>query len=511
MVDNSLYNSNTNALTSKLLEQTKIVKATPQKINPKLQKLRDFCYSDWFLFISAFFVVLGWAVDIPHIPFVVLILQVTFVLFVCDDFTPLLGIIIIGPNLFSKMILNDLNSFLASFLPMFGLLALVVVAMVYNIVRYPRSKFRLGKMFYPQLAVSIVLILGGAFTATSEEYLNGLGSTLGLGVAMLAVYLLFNNLSKYDNTQDRALYFAKAMTWLGVVIVAQIFIFTIKAGVPLQYRPRVQTGTQHPNGIGMLLLLSSPFAFYQALRYKKHDWLYVTLGVLQFFAIFLTSSRGSLLAGMIIYPIMLIYTAVKIEDKRKFLLTLLGCLFVLLCVYACNIEEFNLYFKSEILREDIAPNAVIVVGDKDLNDFSSNRIELYKEAWQVFKQHPIFGTNLGYFGTVFEGTKLGTYFFHSTFFQIIASLGIVGLVGYLYNYIYKLFFIVLKDIKNRPFNFFIFLALLGFEGYSMIDCGVFIPFPFITMEIFMFMVVERLNESKPDNSTVDKEMYLTIE
>ena len=121
---------------------------------------------------------------------------------------------------------------------------------------------------------------------------------------------------------------------------------------------------------------------------------------------------------------------------------------------------------------------------------SSGRTELFKEAWGLFKAHPIFGVGKGYMGPNTPPSAIGVYFFHSTFFQVIACMGIVGLAAYAYFYIIR-FKILFKNIKHS-FNLFCLALLIGFEGYSLLDTGTFIAYPFMALIVIITLLLERV-------------------
>ena len=103
----------------------------------------------------------------------------------------------------------------------------------------------------------------------------------------------------------------------------------------------------------------------------------------------------------------------------------------------------------------------------------SGRIKLFKEAWELFKAHPIFGVGKGYVGTGTPTNEIGIYWFHSTFFQVIASMGIVGLMAYVYYYWARLK-ILFSNIKNS-FNFVCICGLdrirrLFYDKYRNVRC-----------------------------------------
>jgi hypothetical protein len=88
------------------------------------------------------------------------------------------------------------------------------------------------------------------------------------------------------------------------------------------------------------------------------------------------------------------------------------------------------------------------------------------------------------------------YWYHSTIFQILGSLGIVGLIAYTYQEIVRI--VTLLKVRSR-FNLFTLLSLAGFAGYSMVNVGYFVPLPFVAMLVHMFIVVDRYNKILKDN------------
>lgn len=77
-------------------------------------------------------------------------------------------------------------------------------------------------------------------------------------------------------------------------------------------------------------------------------------------------------------------------------------------------------------------------------------------------------------------------------------MGIVGLTGYLYFYIIRYKIIVRNAVKNL-FGIFSLLAMLGFELYSMIDTGTFIPVPIMILTMLITLINEKqgtYNENK---------------
>ena len=117
---------------------------------------------------------------------------------------------------------------------------------------------------------------------------------------------------------------------------------------------------------------------------------------------------------------------------------------------------------------------------------------LYKDALREFANHPIFGVGCGYDGPDYENhvEEIVFYWFHSTFFQVVGSMGLVGIVAYGANYIMRAK-ILFRDIAKDTFVLFTALSLAGFELYSLIDTGTFVPLPTMMIVFVLFAILEK--------------------
>ena len=98
------------------------------------------------------------------------------------------------------------------------------------------------------------------------------------------------------------------------------------------------------------------------------------------------------------------------------------------------------------------------------------------------------------------------YWYHSTLFQILGSLGLVGVIAYGIQAFYR--GRALLKVKSR-FNLFVFIAIIGFAGYSMVNVGYFIPLPNMATLIMIFIIVDRNNKYLNKNpKLLEKELVL---
>ncbi|MGI6522756.1 MAG: O-antigen ligase family protein [Christensenellales bacterium] len=143
-----------------------------------------------------------------------------------------------------------------------------------------------------------------------------------------------------------------------------------------------------------------------------------------------------------VFPIALVATfIIAKKDRVNFL--------VILAIVA-GLIYLALNSLSDSIWEKITTSVEIREGEA--------RINLYKLAWKNFLEYPIFGKGLAYDGGKYYRPEAWCmYWYHSTIFQILGSLGIVGLIAYTYQEIVRI--VTLLKVRSR-FNLLHFCRLL---------------------------------------------------
>lgn len=216
--------------------------------------------------------------------------------------------------------------------------------------------------------------------------------------------------------------------------------------------------------IAILLLFSN-------LMNRQKEYRKFTIASLIFFVCtqFLVAKRG-LTLFMIATMFLLIFLREKEMKKKVKGSIIFGIGFVILFVAA----YFLIPGVDNMVSRILTPNKN--------GDISSGRFVLYREAWDMFIQHPVFGNGWGSFLSAMEGTNIQGV--HNDYLQMLAENGIVGLVvflaanlGCLY-YTYKEF----RTIRDAEFDgtqekqwlyfsfsyqiFFLMYGLTGLPHYS---------------------------------------------
>ncbi len=161
-------------------------------------------------------------------------------------------------------------------------------------------------MFFPYLAVTLALILGGVGTISVEEYFNPpvLYYSLGLGVGITLCYILLNGHLGRREGYDIADYLAKIMLFFAAYLIMMVTVYYIEWYIDHGNIDHVSMQMQ--NNVSTMLLITMPFAFYHA---KKSNFpvLWALFGVLQYAVMISTMSRSGILLGVIPLIIGLIY------------------------------------------------------------------------------------------------------------------------------------------------------------------------------------------------------------
>jgi hypothetical protein len=205
-----------------------------------------------------------------------------------------------------------------------------------------------------------------------------------------------------------------------------------------------------------------------------------------YFTVYVLGSDGCLGASLAGLPFLalLILKNLKGKPKKLFLYALEGA--VLLCATALLL--LSIVGKMPLLLDFIV---------KSVNG-TSGRDHLYFDALRVFNFYPLFGVGFGYYNHYTlppYGDVARLFNFHSTFFHVLASLGMVGILAYGF-YFYQRFKILTK--RNTCFNDFAFMSIGFFTCYGIADCVEFHTMPCVITVTLFILCTEFANRKKTE-------------
>lgn len=428
------------------------------------EKVKEYFYGNIYPAISAAIVLVFWALNLQFLGLAYLVLTACYIFITQRDLTPILPLLFTAPMTFS-----ELDSF-STAIP-YILFAPAAIAIIIHFVRFPIKKAFIGKLFLPLVAVSLALFAGGIFSTHLNSYHKGLVYILAVGVAMLAEYFVLGQYLSPDKNFDLKKYFSICIITVACLSCAQLIFAN---ALSLINDGKILNGNfswANTIHIGYMTLFAIPLCFYLMANAKK---ILFPLILVVFFVgcAILTVSDGTIgILAICLLPIV-IYSYFKIKPENR---TLYSVFF--LCLF--SIFAISLIILCSVLKSDFLNYLTIHF----LND--TGRTRIYKKALDAFTNFPVFGVGLGYP----VGGSCGGYF-HSTIFQVMGTMGIVGILVYVWYFAAR---IKIFTEKQSFFNFYAFISFLLFEVYSFIDNG---EFTFLMIYTTAFVLITELNNKK---------------
>lgn len=354
----------------------------------------------------------------------------------------------------------------------------LALSLIFNLIYY-RRPFAKGRFTYPLIAVSSALILGGCGSISVEEYFNpvSLYYTLGLGPAMLILYLLARSRLANERKYDRTERLAEILYAAGLIVVFTIIVFYaanfekfLERRSVLFYKPR--------NYATSVLLMCMPMC---CLMVKRSNLHLIGMG-LMYAAMILSGSRSGLLFGTMLLVICAVYIYVKNKDSRR----LYRCIALILAVPVCF---FAVKYVPELYSSRLV-NGNFISGDE-------TRVAYIRLGTANFLSNPVFGIGIGNIKDieVFKAIVPGCIvFYHNMVIQVISSMGILGIAAYGWHFIARAG-LIWKNRRSECFAAYGF-SYLGILLMSLTNPGIFCPFP----EAGLLLLIFALLENKCENS-----------
>lgn len=352
----------------------------------------------------------------------------------------------------------------------------VVAGLAIHIACYRRNKVVSPKSNLLAMALLVVaMALGGLFSPAAQDGMTAFINVLYVGVAPLGVYFF---VKLYGEAKCRlGDYAAAVMAIWGILTAAQAVTVIGGAyadGIDIAsngYVPRLGWGNS--NVYPTVLMMCMAFNFYFMGKSWKLVVPYAFLTGIQFACVMYAHSRGTLIFTIVVIAAGLI--AVTVYNRKN-------PLYWAVLAVALSALALVLTFYWERL-------ALILGNTFEDKLQSSGRDYLYIEALDRFFENPMFGAGFGYVGYVTRlHTESGFYQLHSTLFQTLGSMGLVGVLAMAYVYVMRYYTVFARATRVK---IFFFIAMIGFEGYSLINTSTFTGLPCMTV-IYMLLALFEL-------------------
>ncbi len=438
-----------------------------EKLKNILDMLTRFVDSDWFIALHAVLILLGWSLNV-WIPMLSVMAAIDILPLFFKRQTKHVMILL---SMFLFVISKDRNELMTSTssISLIAIVAVLIVGMVFNLIFFRRSLMPLHpkniKGFHASLAA---LIFAFAFAGLGSPYEIPLLTPLLILLVALIVFaysFFVVTLSRDENKAELPEYMLKILFASGVVIAIEMTIFYARIGnvndiVEAIVRKRVHLGWAGPNNMAPILSMTIPATLYFCLKKNYATPLFTVIALIEYVLILFSGCRGAILFSTLSLPAVMLYVAQKTENRKSYPITIV-VMFAIAVVLVAYYGEIFAEIINGFLSKGLDP---------------TRRDEIYRLAIDVFRTWPAFGAGWDY--------KTDIYF-HSTFFQIIATMGVFGFILFaiLYFWRYKTFLKMRKD----PACLALLVGMLAFEGYGMIDTNYFLPNCFILLMLMTFV------------------------
>ena len=362
------------------------------------------------------------------------------------------------------------------------------LALVFNLVYY-RRPFVKGRFTAPMIAVAFALLFGGIGTIPKEEYFRpmSLYYSVGLGVGMLALYLIFISRLQNERQYDRIERLAEIMYVAGLIAAFTVLVFYIhnfdrflEKGSVLYYKPR--------NYIASVILMALPSCCLLVNRKRIHLLGFVVMCT----ALCFNGSRSGLLFGAIIGFICGIYICYlrkeSIKEHRWYNWVFLLAVGLLSYI---GVKYLPVLYSSRLI-------------DGNFISSSETRVSFIELGLKDFMDYPINGIGIGNMKNLdtFKAFIPGSIvFYHNVIIQVLGSMGTIGVMAYSWIFGERMRLIITN--LRTPLIIFGF-SYAAIFAMSMTNPGIFCPFPEAGLITLMFAVMEK--ESKKENEEAVSEL-----
>ena len=252
----------------------------------------------------------------------------------------------------------------------------------------------------------------------------------------------------------------------------------------------------NPNYLGMVILVSLFSLICNYGYISKHIGAALVLVAVFSLTIALTASRKNFLClSVLLIGWILLYINTLREGSDKSAMhqiKLKNFIYIIVLIVATIIG-------SVLAIEHFSGSSIYLKFLKSITNGEGvgSRILLYKEAWQMFLQHPILGVGFDQYRVY---SSIGKYS-HSTYAEILSCLGIVGFAIFFVPIFRMYISMILRLIKHRKNNYTLAIAIIMFTVELIIAFGQIFIYEFYHM-LILTILFWILQKCKRENSII---------
>ena len=427
-------------------------------INPLLCAVNKFYNSDLFIVFYSAMIVLSWAVECEYIAVVASIITLIYMFLTQEHLDRMVLIAVVVPAMVDANMRHRIN--VGQIYILIGMLLLVVASAIYYFVKVYKKVDRkiLNSQFFVVYVATVLILCTSGLGYTGNTVFKVL-IPVAVHLALLGLYCL---LYKCGGPKLKDTVIKSIIALAGVIVVEMLVYFSRQENILLTITAKAMSlGWAITNSVAVILVMAVPLCFYLA-RGKKVQLPYMLLGSVFYAFVFFTNCRSMILVGSVVFAITIVLSFIFLNKWQALAHVLI---FAGLAWFVVN----QLYEKifSQFLTMGLDDNG---------------RMELWTYYLGEFKKNPVFG--MGFYTDTLYQTD-GMVRAHNTLVQIVASMGIVGILNGIPYYFQRYSAFV---IKPTIFKLFAFVSYLAMVGYGLVDCAIISSYKLIIVYMLMLAV-----------------------
>ena len=272
-------------------------------------------------------------------------------------------------------------------------------------------------------------------------------------------------LSKYDEE--------RGFRWgilVGAVIACVIGLhqWCINPGI------RIESSYAHPNHFGTMINLTLPLIGYYAVHVKNNAYkiLSVCTMIVQLGCLYLTGSRGALLALIGAVVLGMLWAYVSLREYKNIRFGKYACVFIILILIGGG---FTLYHMGQERNLDVVRMAE--TGDS-VAKAGGERMQMIRASIAMWEDHKLFGVGAGHWGEAYYGQyrpsdihEEGHSMPHNMPLFFLSTGGLVGVAGYCIFIILSIVALtkVVKMGRSLKWGIAVYMIFLSFFLQGLVD------------------------------------------
>lgn len=237
---------------------------------------------------------------------------------------------------------------------------------------------------------------------------------------------------------------------------------------------RIESSYAHPNHFGTMINLTLPLIGYYAVHVKNNAYkiLSVCTMIVQLGCLYLTGSRGALLALIGAVVLGMLWAYVSLREYKNIRFGKYACVFIILILIGGG---FTLYHMGQERNLDVVRMAE--TGDFVAKD-GGERMQMIRASIAMWEDHKLFGVGAGHWGEAYYGQyrpsdihEEGHSMPHNMPLFFLSTGGLVGAAGYCIFIILSIVALtkVVKMGRSLKWGIAVYMIFLSFFLQGLVD------------------------------------------